>query len=102
MEQSSPISEFLNSMATRKSPQVSGTKAGVTNPPAPALAYSDRLSELEKHVAKIRDGTIKEVLEKLRRLRYEIENINRSFDSLDRTGGRNPRWFQGESRPLRN
>ena len=38
-------------------------------------------------MAEIRDGTIKEVLEKLRRLSYEIEEINRRFDSLDRTGG---------------
>ena len=38
-------------------------------------------------MAEIRDGTIKEVLEKLRRLSYEIEDINRRFDSLDRTGG---------------
>ena len=37
-------------------------------------------------MAEIRDGTIKEVLEKLRRLRDEIEEINRRFDSLDRTG----------------
>ena len=36
-------------------------------------------------MAEIRDGTIKEVLEKLRRLSYEIEEINRRFDS-DRTG----------------
>ena len=38
-------------------------------------------------MAKIRDGTIKEALEKLRRLSYEIEDINRRFDSRDRTGG---------------
>ena len=35
----------------------------------------------------IRGGTIKEVLEKLRRRTYEIEHITRRFDSLDRTGG---------------
>ena len=34
----------------------------------------------------IRDGTIKEVLEKLRRLSYEIEENNRRLDTLDRTG----------------
>ena len=36
-------------------------------------------------MAEIRDGTIKEVLEKLRCLGYEIEQINTRFDSLDRT-----------------
>ena len=54
------------------------------NPQTPAPAYSDRLSQLEKDMAEIRDGTIKEVLEKLRRLTDEIEKINRRFDSLDR------------------
>ena len=34
----------------------------------------------------IMDGTIKEVLEKLQLLNDEIEEINRRFDSLDRTG----------------
>ena len=37
-------------------------------------------------MSEIGDGTITEVLEKLRRLSYEIEEINRRFDSLDRTG----------------
>ena len=37
-------------------------------------------------MAEIRDGTIKEVLEKVRRFSYEIEDINRRFDSLDRKG----------------
>ena len=37
-------------------------------------------------MAEIRDGTNKEVLEKLRRLSYEIEDTNRRFDSFDRTG----------------
>ena len=37
-------------------------------------------------MAEIRDGTIKEVLGKLRRLSYEIEEINRRFNLLDRTG----------------
>ena len=37
-------------------------------------------------MAEIRDGAIKEVLEKLRRLGYEIEEINRRFNSLDRIG----------------
>ena len=34
-------------------------------------------------MAEIRDGTIKEVLEKLRLLSYEIEEINRRFDTVD-------------------
>ena len=37
-------------------------------------------------MAEIRDGTIKEVLEKLRLLSYETEEINRRFDTVDRTG----------------
>ena len=73
-------------MAIRRSPQRSGPKPGTTNPQILAPAYSDRLSQLEKGMAEIKDGTIKEVLKKLRRLSDEIEEINRSFDSLDRTG----------------
>ena len=70
-------------MATRRSPQGSGPKSGTTNPQASVPA----MYQPEKDVAEIRDGTIiKEVLEKLRRLGYEIEEINRRFDSLDRTG----------------
>ena len=74
-------------MGARRSPQGSGPKSGATNPQAPAPAYSDRLSQLEKDMAEIRDGTIKEVLEKLRRFSYEIGDMNRRFDSLDRKGG---------------
>ena len=37
-------------------------------------------------MAEIRDGTIKEVLEKLRPLSYKIEEINTRFDTVDRTG----------------
>ena len=37
-------------------------------------------------MAEIRDGTIKEVLGKLRLLSYEIEKINRRFGTVDRTG----------------
>ena len=73
-------------MAIRRSPQGSGPKSGTTNPQTPAPAHSDRLSQLEKDMAEIRDGTINEVLEKLRLLSDEIEEINRRFDSLDRTG----------------
>ena len=73
-------------MAARRSPQGSGPKSGATNPQAPAPAYSDRLSQLEKYVDEIRDGTVKGVLEKLRRLSYEIEDTNIMFDSFDRTG----------------
>ena len=74
-------------MAARRSPQGSGPKSGATNPQEPVPAYSDMLSQLEKDMAEVRDGTTKEVLEKLRHLTYEIEDINRRFDSLDRTGG---------------
>ena len=73
-------------MATRRSPQGSGPKAGVTSPQARAPAYSDWLSHLKKVMAEIKDGTIKEVLEKLRLLSDEIEEINRRFDTVDRTG----------------
>ena len=73
-------------MATRRSPQGSGPKAGATSPQARASAYSDRLSQLEKDMAEIRDSTIKKVLEKLRLPSYEIEEINRRFDTVDRTG----------------
>ena len=48
--------------------------------------YSDMLSQLEKDVAEIRDGTVKEVLEKLGRLSYDIEGINKRFDTVYRTG----------------
>ena len=61
-------------MTTRR-PQGSDPKAGATSPQAQAPAYSDRLSQLEKDVAEIRDGTVKEVLEKFRRLSYDIEEI---------------------------
>ena len=37
-------------------------------------------------MAEIRDGKIKEVLEKLRFLSYEIEEINRRFGTVDHTG----------------
>ena len=73
-------------MAVRRSPQGLSPKAGAASPQARASAYSDRLSQLEKDMAEVRDGTIKEVLEKLRLLSYEIEEINRRFDTVDRTG----------------
>ena len=37
-------------------------------------------------MAEIGDGTVKEVLEKLRRLSYDIEEINKRFDTVGRTG----------------
>ena len=37
-------------------------------------------------MAEIRDGTVKEVLEELRRLSYDIEEINEDMDTVDRTG----------------
>ena len=61
----SPSQQISNSMAARRSPQESRPKSGTTKPQAPAPAFSDRFSQLEKDVAEIRDGTIKEVLEKL-------------------------------------
>ena len=84
--QSSPhLKNSQIQMAVRRSSQGSGPKAGATSPQARAPAYSERLSQLEKDMAEIRDGTIKEVLEKLRLLSYEIEEINRRFDTVDRT-----------------
>ena len=80
------LENFQIQMATGRSPEGSGPKSGTTNPQTPASAYSDRLSQLEKDMSKIRDDTIKEVPEKLRLLRDEIEDINRRFDSRDRTG----------------
>ena len=37
-------------------------------------------------MAEIRNDTVKEVFEELRRLSYDIEEINKSFDTVDRTG----------------
>ena len=73
-------------MATRRSSQGSSPKAGATSPQARAAAYGDRLSQLEKDTAEIRDGTTKEVLEKLRLLSDEIEEIIRKFGTVDRKG----------------
>ena len=56
------------------------------SPQARAAANIERLSQLEKDTTEIRDGTIKEVLEKLRRLSYKIEEMNRRFDTVDHTG----------------
>ena len=74
-------------MALRRSPG-SGPKDGVTSPQARAAAFGDRLSQLEKDVAEIRDGTMKDLLVKLRLLSDEIEEINRRFGTVDRTGNR--------------
>ena len=73
-------------MAIRRSPQGSGPKSGTTNPQKPAPACSNRLSQLEKDMAEIMDGTIKEVLEKRRVLSDEIAAINKRFDTVDHTG----------------
>ena len=86
MDQGYLISVFFANSIARRSPQRSGSKAGPTSPQAPVSAHSDRLSQLEKDIAEYRDGTMKEVLEKLRRLSYDIEEINKRFDTLDRTG----------------
>ena len=73
-------------MATRMSSQGSSPKAGATSPQARAAAYGNGLSQLEKDMAEIGAGTIKEVLEKLQLLSYEIGEINRRFGTVDRTG----------------
>ena len=62
-------------MATRRS-QGSDPKAEATSPQAQAPAHGDRLLEVEKDVPEIRDGTVEEVLEKLRCLSYGIEEIS--------------------------
>ena len=70
-------------MATKRSPpKGSGPKSGATNDPAPAPATSDRVSQLEKQVAEIRDDIVRGVLEELRRLSCEIGEINRRFDTF--------------------
>ena len=74
-------------MALRRSPG-SGPKDGATGPQARAAAFGDRLSQLEKDMAEIRDGTMKDLLVKLRLLSDEIEEINRRFGTVDRTGNR--------------
>ena len=74
-------------MATRRSSQKgSGPKSGTTNPPTPAPTHSDRFLQLEGQIAETRDGTIRDVLEELRRLSCKIEDINRRFDASARTG----------------
>ena len=76
-------------MATRRLSHGSSPKAGAagaTSPQARAAEYGDRLSQLEKDMAEMRDGTIKDVLEKLRLLSFEIEEINRRFGTVGHTG----------------
>ena len=53
------------------------------------------------HIAEIRDGTMKEVLEKLRRLSYDIEEINKRFDTLDRTAVTLEDYYENEMVNLR-
>ena len=74
-------------MAVRRSPG-SGPKDGATSPQARAAAFGDRLSQLEKDMSEIRDGTMKDVLAKLRLLNDEIGEINRRFGTVDCTGSR--------------
>ena len=71
--------------AVRRSPG-SGPKEGATSPQARAAAYGHELSQLENDMAEMRDGTMKNVLGKLRLLSDEIEEINRRFGTVDRTG----------------
>ena len=72
-------------MAVRRSPG-SGPKDGTTSPQARAAAFGDKLSQLENDMAEIRDGTMKDVLVKLRLLSDEIAEINRRFGAVYRTG----------------
>ena len=65
-----------------KRPTGSGPKDGAANPQARAAAFGDRLSQLENDMAEIRDDTMKDV----QLLKYEIEEINRRFGAVDRTG----------------
>ena len=74
-------------MASRSSPKVgSGPRSEATDPPAPVPAHSNICLQLEKQIAEIRDRMIRDVIEEFRRLIYEIEEINRGFDVLARTG----------------
>ena len=76
-------------MATRRSSQGLSPKAaaaGATSPQARAAAFGDRLSQLENDMADIRNGTMEDVLVKLQLLSNEIEEINRRFGTVDRTG----------------
>ena len=77
-------------MGTRRSSHGLSPKAGAagaTSPQARAAAFGDRLSQLENDMPEIKDGTIKDVLVKLRLLSDEIEEINRRFGAVDRTTG---------------
>ena len=72
-------------MSTRRSLHGSSPKAGAagaTSPQARAAAFDDRLSQLENDMAEIRDGTMKDVLVKLRLLSDEIKEINRDLVQL--------------------
>ena len=71
---------------TARRPTGSGPKDGATSPQARAAAFGDRLSQLENDMAEIRDGTMKNVLVKIQLLSDEIEEINRRFGTVDRTG----------------
>ena len=82
----SPSQEFSKiRMAARRSTG-SGPKDGATSPQARAAAFGDRLSQVENDMADIRDSTMKDVLVKLQLLNDEIEEINRRFGTVDRTG----------------
>ena len=72
-----PIFNCFEKVATNRS----NFKSGATNPSAPAPAHNHRFLQLVKQIADIRD-----MLEELRRLGYEMENINGRIDSLARQG----------------
>ena len=83
VEQARPPSQkFLILMTARRSPQKSGPKSGATNPRAPAPASTNRLSQLEKQVDEIRDGTVRDVLEKLRHVSYD-DSLTRPGETFD-------------------
>ena len=65
-----------------KRPTGSGPKDGAASPQARAAAFGDRLSHLENDMVEIRDGTMKDI----QLLKNEIEEINRRFGTLVRTG----------------
>ena len=79
-----PISRIFKIRMAAKRPTGSGPKDGAASPQARAAAFGDRLSQLENDMAEIRDGAMKDV----QLLKYEIEEINRRFGAVDRTGSR--------------
>ena len=74
-------------MARNYSPsQGSDPRSGAINFPAPAPASSTtpsmKFTQLECQLAEIRDSTIRDVQQELRRLKYGIREINMRFDGF--------------------